>query len=535
MLIDLPNELIYSIFNKLDLKSLINLSLTCQHLFNCRRIYSNYFINLENKSKNEFDSICRIIDFNEINSLILSENHRSPGQIEYFCENYLNKDLNRLKSLKLIEINENNLEQMLKHLLNNFNLQTIEITFREYFQILNCQSKILLYQVFSLATLRKIVFDLKIYQNQSISWPKSNKIEEFSLLNLNLNQLIEIIRNSSKMKSLRLKNIEMKDFKIDSLNFLCLKEIQRFEIEESEFFFSNIECLLLSMVNVQFIRLDVFTNSIENIFQNNQFNEFFRTNFTRLKQFEFFIHFHRMYSNSFDLFCKQTRRSSSIEYYLNKHSNEMYFYSIPLIHHHFNYLDLPLTSPTFDFVQSLHLNPKDLKNSLGKEIKLANVKSLKLTIDEQCSFDSISKLICKDKLNELSLIINSRSSYLNSTLNQFLIFQKEFVHLESIEIFNRWHSIFSYVNINLFCSFLGKQIEHLNIDICHSNQILLLIEQLRSIKSFKFKYSFDKSTQIESILNYLQRENVSFTSIVDIHYLALWISQSNQNKRIKID
>jgi hypothetical protein len=165
-----------------------------------------------------------------------------------------------------------------------------------------------------------------------------------------------------------------------------------------------------------------------------------------------------------------------------------------------------------------------------------------LSISDQCAsncFEFLSKLIHLKNVIKIVFIICSRGSYLNSMIRIFLNFLKELPNINSIEIFNRWHGIFSYIDITDFCVLIPVNVKHLDIDISDVNQIKILIEQLDHVSSFKFKFGFDKSMFIKSILQWLINKNINSTYISDIHYLSLWISkecnQTKSNKRIKLN
>ncbi|CAF3762438.1 unnamed protein product [Rotaria sp. Silwood1] len=166
---------------------------------------------------------------------------------------------------------------------------------------------------------------------------------------------------------------------------------------------------------------------------------------------------------------------------------------------------------------------------------------LKLTVNDQCSFDCfklLSKSVYLKNLEQLVLIICSRGSYLNLMIKNFLIFLKNLSNINSIEIFNRWHGIFSFIDINYFCSMIPYNIKHLDIDIFEIDHIEILIDKLENVSSFKFKFAFDKSLYLKQILQLLDNKKINSTYISDIHYLSIWISKqfnrTNSNKRIKL-
>ncbi|CAF3557807.1 unnamed protein product [Rotaria socialis] len=124
-------------------------------------------------------------------------------------------------------------------------------------------------------------------------------------------------------------------------------------------------------------------------------------------------------------------------------------------------------------------------------------------------------------------------------IKEFLNFLTSLSNVNSIEIFNRWHGIFSSIDIEYFCSIIPKTVKHLDIDIFDIDNIKSLIERLEHLSSFKFKFSFNKSPFIKNILQWLSNKKINSTYILDIHYLSIWISsktfhQTNSNKRVKL-
>ncbi|CAF1288430.1 unnamed protein product [Rotaria sordida] len=313
----------------------------------------------------------------------------------------------------------------------------------------------------------------------------------------------------------------------------------------------KVQSIILLMNELIYLKIEGYTNIIENIFRNNQLEEFFQTNFTYLKTFIFFIRFS---SNEFlrnnliiDSLIEQFQRSywiSNLNCFINcdliRNSNQIHLYSIPSIYNYFN--------QRFHFVYQLELNLKDLeivsmqiKNDEEDNRLFPNLNYLKLTVNGQCSlncFKLLSKLVYLKNLEKLVLIICFRGNYLNVMLKNFLIFLKNLSYVNSIEIFNRWHRIFSLIDINYFCSMISSNIKHLDIDIFDIDHIEILIDKLENVSSFKFKFAFDKSLYIKQVLQLLINKISDSTYISDIHYLSIWISRqfnrTMSNKRIKL-
>jgi hypothetical protein len=372
---DLPNEIIYRIYDNIDTNSIICFSLTCKRFWKCRNNYNNYLINFKSILKKNFDLICRLIHPKNIRSLILSDDDQTPGQIKFFMKNFPINQLKQLKSLKLIHINENDLENFLKNFLENL-LNSFEIEYRQYFTLLNSSTILILNQILSITTLKKVNLDMRSYQNDFIQWPESSHIQYLILFNLNLNQFIQIIQKSNQFQSIILRNFEMKELNEISSKLISLKKLKSFQIEKSELVMKNIQWLISLMNELIYFKLEGFTNMFENIFENNQLENILPR---KLKTFQFFIRFssNGLIKNHL-LFIQQFQRSfwiSNLNCFVNfdliPNSNEIHFYSIPSRYHYFKYSDQfnlssLSTSPNnqnqrWNFVYHLDLNLKDLQ------------------------------------------------------------------------------------------------------------------------------------------------------------------------------
>ncbi|CAM4862072.1 unnamed protein product [Rotaria socialis] len=566
----LPNEIIYRIFDNVDSYSIINFCFTSKRFYSCLNNYTSFKINFESILKETFDLIINLINPLNIISLKLNDDDKTPGIMKYFIKNFQINKLNRLKSLKLIKINENDLENILKHLINN-PLNSIEIEYRQYFTMLNQSTILILYQILSKETLREVHLDMRSYQNDFIQWPQTSNIKYLTLIHSNLYQFVQIIEKSNKYKSVTLKNFTMKNLNKIPLKSFHLKQLKSFKIEDSELIMEIIQWFISFMSDIVYFKLDGFTNIIENIFKNDQLENLFENKLKNLITFQFFIRFssnETLINNSIiGSFIQQFKKSywiTNLNCFINcdfiKNCNEIHLYSLPCLNNSFKYSDklnmislstlssMNYLNQRFYYINQLELNLSDLDT---KSINLKNgadsrlfpkLNSLKLTINDQCSlncFEYLSKIIHLNNIEKIILIICSRGDYLNFMIKEFLNFLTSLSNVNSIEIFNRWHGIFSSIDIEYFCSIIPKTVKHLDIDIFDIDNIKSLIERLEHLSSFKFKFSFNKSPFIKNILQWLSNKKINSTYILDIHYLSIWISsktfhQTNSNKRVKL-
>ncbi|CAF1292620.1 unnamed protein product [Adineta ricciae] len=562
---DLPNEIIYRIFDNLSVNTIIVFSCTCKRYLQCRHLYNQYQLSFQSISKSNFDLLCRLIRPSNIISLTLSDDdNATPGQIQAFLKTYPIHQLTRLHCLKLFQIDETHLEDLLKPLQKS-PLTSLYIEYRQYFGMLNHSTLTTLCDILSLKTLRTLHLDMRTYQTESIQWPQITQIEYLSLSNSTFHQFVQIIGRSNTFRSIYLRHVSMKDVDNHSIKYLPLKQIESFRIEKSELFFEKIPWLLSFMPKLVHLKLEGFTPKLDQIFTNDRFEEFIQINLPELKTFQFFIRFSpvefKITNSLVDSLIKQFQRSFWTEQLqcrvicdFIQDSNELHVYSTPCPHHYLKYSEvlslastsisseLTYLSERLDFVYELDLNLKDLSKQTKNVRCFPNLRTLKLAISDQYSssgLEHLSKTIHLGKLNKLILIISSRGDHLGILIKRFLTLLNDLPAVTTLEIFNRWYGISSLVPLEYFCTMIPKNIKHLNVDTSNMNEIPVLIEHLPHVSSFKFKFAFDKVIFLQKILDWLTANRINSTYISDMHYLAIWISRPVRNvqtsKRIKLN
>lgn len=103
---ELPVEIIYRILDELDIDTIFSSLYHTSKRFNkILSTYDNYHLNLRAISLRNFDSICSRIRPEQVTKLTLSDDENSPGLIASFLSKFSMNDFVRLRSLILIEIN----------------------------------------------------------------------------------------------------------------------------------------------------------------------------------------------------------------------------------------------------------------------------------------------------------------------------------------------------------------------------------------------------------------------------------------------
>jgi hypothetical protein len=113
----LPVELLHMIFEFMSNNDVIWSFFNISPYLNA--ILNNYYfnkLNFPSISKCHFDFICNHLDSNKINSLILSNDETTPGQVQLFFNRFYLQDFINLHSLTLLSISNDDIRPILSDL-----------------------------------------------------------------------------------------------------------------------------------------------------------------------------------------------------------------------------------------------------------------------------------------------------------------------------------------------------------------------------------------------------------------------------------
>lgn len=375
---NLPNEIIYRIFENLDVLSIINFCLTSKTFYLYLNKYNLYKINFESILKKDFNLIIRLINPINIISIKLNDNDKTPGIIKLFIQNFHLNKLTRLKCLELIKINENDLESILKSL-EYIQLNKLIIEYQEYFTMLNKSTINILNKIISNKYIYSIYLDMKTYQYYSFDSNILSNIQYLTLINSNLFQFIEIIKKNNKLKSISLINFNMKNLNNISFNNIDLNQLKSFKIEQTEFIIEIFNLFILYLININYLTLNISLFLNENFLFENNFLNLFENKFNNLIDLNLFIcfkfnEFNINYNKIKNLLNEQINKfklKSNINYDINKYSNEIDLYTLPCLNKNFIYINKlenlfinNSSNQRFLFVHQLELNLSDLNIQL---------------------------------------------------------------------------------------------------------------------------------------------------------------------------
>jgi hypothetical protein len=194
----LPIELIYRILDILDNKTILfSFGNVCKRFHSIIHTYNQYKFNFKSISKPYFHSVCHLIHPENIISLTLSNDQRTPDQIKSFLLFFQIEQFIRLRSLTLIEIDENDFHTIFQS--KNI-LSSLSLTFRHHI-LHNSKTLPLLSSIISNKNLRHLDFALSSSKIDDLSWPNQCLLQSLIISNrLNFNQFFTILSHSLQLK-----------------------------------------------------------------------------------------------------------------------------------------------------------------------------------------------------------------------------------------------------------------------------------------------------------------------------------------------
>ena len=209
---NLPVELIYSIFDQLDTYTIFtSLYNVCTRLNSIIHVYDQYKLNFKSISLADFHYICSLIRPEQIISLTLSDGNDNVGSVELFLKNFRIDSMKRLRSLTLVNIDDN--EQMIRiflSLTDQLQILSIENSNENYNNI--CIE--ILMTTIGKESLTKLSLDIERNRilNPTIIWPEECFLREIKFVGIcNMSLFRNILLCSPNLKKFQAFDIDLDD------------------------------------------------------------------------------------------------------------------------------------------------------------------------------------------------------------------------------------------------------------------------------------------------------------------------------------
>ena len=280
----LPVEILHRIFDNLDAQTILfSIRPVCRLLRSVVNTYNRYILNFNFISKSNIYLFCRLINPENIIALTFSDDYRTSDQIDLFISLAHLQKFTRLRSLTLLNINEDQLDFILTRIKLNTIISCI-FTITKYDDSLKETTVSLLSSVVASSTLRRLELGVESERILKISWPTNCTIQYLTINAITIDYFLAIVQYSPYLHTVAMSEIPTGI--INDLTSTCLEQLTSLTINELCASIDELESFLLltpSLVHLKLI-------SWKKVLDGKRWEEFFQRNLphlNKLNKFEF--------------------------------------------------------------------------------------------------------------------------------------------------------------------------------------------------------------------------------------------------------
>lgn len=290
-LLTLPVEILYHIIDYLDTPVIIlSLSNVCTYFRAISNTYNRYRLDFNSISKPDFHRICRLIEPENILSLTLSDDNKTPGQIRLFLSLFNIDQFTRLFSLTLLGVNNDDLSRIL-YLNITSTLTSLAINWREA----NCPTSItmnLLSPILSRLNLQKLELKTESYAIEEMLWPVQYTLKHLTLMYITQKQYCTILRQTPNLRTLVLNHCSMHKIDEDMVTLsdsVLYEQLTSLILIDSRMSMIGLTSILILIPSLTYLKIICSPDSFDTIADGFRWEQFIRANLLFLCKFEFFF------------------------------------------------------------------------------------------------------------------------------------------------------------------------------------------------------------------------------------------------------
>ena len=371
----LPVELILHILTYLDTESILcSFRYVCQRFYRISNVYNRYELNCQALNKWTFYRFCRIIQPENILSLILSDDEQTPGQISVFLSFFSLKQFEHLHSLTLLEIDDIHLNRIAEDLTKlpltslTIQSQTCSTWSNEH---LACLSPIL-----EQSSLKQLTLGIWCFEIYEFLWPNQCQLQYLHISNrLTYEQYCTILEHCSLLEIFIINDVLWNDTTVSPCQ--SYRHLTSLTLEDNRMDIFKLEQFLLLTPSLRYLKVI----GMAYLHDSYRWEKILRIKLPNLDKFEFFflswknVEYNfsdmqfliRPFQTSFWLENKQW--IVNCDYILNP--MEVMLYSIPICKPVFQYYDRSKVISCanvdgFQLDQTMTKQISQLKFNLGK-------------------------------------------------------------------------------------------------------------------------------------------------------------------------
>ncbi len=290
-LLTLPVEILYHIIDYLDTPTIfLTLSNVCTYFRAISDTYNRYQLNFSSISKPDFHRLCRLVRPENIISLTLSDDNKTPGQIRLFFSLFNIDQFTRLHSLTLLGIDNDDLSKILCSSITS-TLTSLLINWREA-HCPTTKTMDLLSSILNRLNLQELELKTGSYAIEEMLWPVQYTLKHLTLMYITQRQYCTILRETPNLKILVLNHCSMhkidEDVVLSSVP-IVYEQLTSLILIDSRMSMVGLTSILSLTPSLIYLKIICLPDPFDTIADGFRWEQFIRTNLPLLHKFEFFF------------------------------------------------------------------------------------------------------------------------------------------------------------------------------------------------------------------------------------------------------
>ena len=278
-----PVELFHRIFDNLNTETILfSIRPVCRLFRSVVYSYNRFILDFKSISKSNFNILCRLINPKNVISLEFSNNEQTSNHIDLFVSLVHLRQFTRLYSLTLFNIDEGQLNFILKRI-NLNTLTSFSFSIRKYDDRRKKTTINLLSSILAQSTLRKFEFYINDERLSKILWPINCKIQYLTIGYLPIDDFCRILQCSPHLHIITMD--EIPTGMINNLTSICFRQLTSLTIKDLEQTIDELESFLLLTASLTYLKLI----DGKNMMDGKRWENFIKKNLPQLEKFEFYF------------------------------------------------------------------------------------------------------------------------------------------------------------------------------------------------------------------------------------------------------
>ncbi|CAF1505018.1 unnamed protein product, partial [Adineta steineri] len=280
----LPVEVIHRIYDYCDTTTIFSARVTCKQLHSAANSYNQYELDYNYTTADKLSIVIRLIPLENFVSVILSRGYFEDTWISDLLSLIDIRKLNRLRSVALSGLNDDELERILERINSNFIL-SLAIDFDEK----KCNKVFgIVSSAIARINIRKLHLNTIGYNNKKITWPTNCSLKYLIIDTCTDDQYQIIIHNLSYLENLFVGKF-VDDYYENDENLLLSSSLKYLTIAEISLPMKDIQLLLLKTPGLINLKLTSVNRVFDTLFNGTSWEVFIRNALPSLIKFEFFF------------------------------------------------------------------------------------------------------------------------------------------------------------------------------------------------------------------------------------------------------